>query len=124
MTTSSTGNDLTVIGSTTRSITDQADTDGQVVALWVRSSNSSHTRRARDEDARRFLGFVGKALIGVTVGDLQSYAGELAGSDSTKSRRLNPSSPPIGAPHANLTILAANFRGSAPSRSPTPIVVP
>ena len=36
----------------------------------------------------------------------------------------NPSSPPIGAPHANLTILAANFRGSAPSRSPTPIVVP
>ena len=37
---------------------------------------------------------------------------------------LNPSSPPIGAPHANLTILAANFRGSAPSRSPTPIVVP
>ena len=37
---------------------------------------------------------------------------------------LDPSSPPIGAPHANLTILAANFRGSAPSRSPTPIVVP
>ena len=36
----------------------------------------------------------------------------------------NPSSPPIGAPHANLTILAANFRGSAPSRSPTPLVVP
>ena len=39
-------------------------------------------------------------------------------------RDLGPSSPPIGAPHANLTILAANFRGSAPSRSPTPIVVP
>ena len=40
------------------------------------------------------------------------------------NRAINPSSPPIGAPHANLTILAANFRGSAPSRSPTPIVVP
>ena len=89
MTTSSTGNDLAIIGSTSRSLAGQADTDGQVVALWVRSSNSSHTRRARDEDARRFLGFVGKPLIGVTVGDLQTYAGELVGSDSTKSRRLN-----------------------------------
>ncbi|MEI7609708.1 MAG: tyrosine-type recombinase/integrase, partial [Rhodospirillaceae bacterium] len=89
MTSSDTGNDLTVIGSTTRSITAQAETDAQVVALWLRSSNSSHTRRARGEDARRFMEFVGKPLIGVTVGDLQAYAGELVGSDSTRARRLN-----------------------------------
>ena len=59
-------------------------------------------------------------------GDGRSGPGAVSSSDldPVMSADLNPSSPPIGAPHANLTILAANFRGSAPSRSPTPIVVP
>ena len=66
----------------------QADSDAHLVELWVGSSNSHHTRRARQEDARRFLAFVGKPLIAVTVGDMIGYADSLTGSDSAKARKV------------------------------------
>ena len=70
-------------------MTAQADSDAQVMNLWIRSSNSTHTRRARQEDARRFVSFVGKPLTVISVGDIQAYIAELTGCDGTKARRIN-----------------------------------
>jgi len=67
----------------------QAENEQHLVDLWIASSNSVHTRRARSEDAVRFLGFVAKPLAMVTVGDLYAYADSLSGSDSARARRVN-----------------------------------
>ena len=72
-----------------RAVVRQAHDDAHLVALWVGSSNSAHTRRARSEDAARFLAAVGKPLAVVTVGDLQDYAAALTGSDSARARKVN-----------------------------------
>ena len=88
-----------IVATTSRAITAQAESDGHLVALWVGSSNSPHTRRAREGDARRFLGFVAKPLIAVTVGDLQAYAASLTGSDSSRARKLDHAKSLLGFAH-------------------------
>ena len=83
-----TGTAVAIVETAGRAMTAQAQNDGHLIELWVGSSNSDHTRRARVEDARRFLAFVGKPLTMVTVGDLIGFIDGLAGSDSTKARKV------------------------------------
>ena len=51
----------------------QANTDEQMVALWLNRSSSPRTRRNYLRWASRFLAFTGKPLVAVTVGDLQAF---------------------------------------------------
>jgi len=63
----------------------QADTDAQLLALWLHG-RSNHTQRAYQADAAEFLSFVGKHLHGVTLGDVQAFA------DTLESDGLAPAS--------------------------------
>jgi len=55
----------------------QADTDEQLVELWLHG-RAKHTLRAYARDADRFLDAVGKLLHRVTLGDLQQFSTDLA----------------------------------------------
>ena len=55
----------------------QADTEAQVVAMWLHG-RPARTRKLYGDAYRRFAAHVGKPLERVTVGDLQSYADTLA----------------------------------------------
>lgn len=57
----------------------QADTDQHLIELWLHG-RSRHTQRAYRADAERFLRAVEKRLQQITLGDIQAYAGKLAGS--------------------------------------------
>ncbi len=50
----------------------QADTDAQVLALWLHG-RSKHTIRAYESDAKGFMSCSGKSLHATTLGDIQSY---------------------------------------------------
>jgi integrase/recombinase XerD len=54
----------------------QADTDAQVVALWIHG-RSRHTQRAYRTNAERFLVFASKPLAQVSLGDIQAFADSL-----------------------------------------------
>jgi hypothetical protein len=45
----------------------QADSDAQLVALWIGSHASPHTRRNYQRQADRFLAFVGRPLALVRI---------------------------------------------------------
>lgn len=69
-------------------IVNQADTDGQVLALWLHG-RSKHTQRAYSAKAERFLSFSMKSLVGVSLSDLQSFADSLTGlAQSSKAQTL------------------------------------
>jgi len=69
-------------------ITNQADTDGQVLALWLHG-RSKHTQRAYSAKAERFLSFSMKPLVRVSLRDLQSFADSLTGlAQSSKAQTL------------------------------------
>ena len=57
----------------------QADTDRQLVELWVRRHESPNTRRNYRRQAERFLAFVNRPLAAVRLGDLQAYLATLDG---------------------------------------------
>ena len=59
-------------------------TDEQLIQLWLHGK-SRHTRRYYQRDAQRFRDLVGKSLVEVTLGDLQSFADSLATSDLAPS---------------------------------------
>jgi integrase/recombinase XerD len=65
----------------------QANTDGQMVDLWVRRHESPHTRRNYRRQAERFLGYARRPLASVTVGDLQDYLATLQ--DQAPATRAN-----------------------------------
>ena len=67
----------------------QAETDEQLIALWLHN-RSKHTQRAYRSDVRRFLDFVGKPLGEVTLADVQSFADALAsdGLQPASQRRM------------------------------------
>lgn len=68
----------------------QAETDSQVIALWLNSHTSPHTRRAYSADITRLLTVTGTSLAGITVGHLQAFAAGLAGlSKATQKRAIN-----------------------------------
>ena len=52
----------------------QAETDAQVIALWLHG-RSPHTARAYGADVHAFLAHNGKPLRAVTVGDVQAFGG-------------------------------------------------
>lgn len=54
----------------------QADTDEQVVGLWLHGRGAG-TQTAYRADAIRFLSFAAKPLHGITLGDIQAYADHL-----------------------------------------------
>jgi integrase/recombinase XerD len=63
----------------------QAETDQQLIELWLHG-RSRHTQRAYRRDAERFLCAVEKPLHRITLSDLQGFADQLGQSD------LEPSS--------------------------------
>jgi len=65
----------------------QADTDQQLVNLWLHG-RSPHTQRAYRADVARFLAFVATPLPTVTLGDLQAFADALAQQDLAPSSRV------------------------------------
>lgn len=54
----------------------QAESDQHLIDLWLHG-RSKHTQRAYRADAGRFLEAVAKPLHGITLGDLQQFAGQL-----------------------------------------------
>jgi len=69
----------------------QAETDSQVVALWLNSHTSPHTRRAYAADVNRLMHANDhKVLASITLADLQRFASSLTSlSRSTQRRVLN-----------------------------------
>lgn len=59
--------------------------DEQLIQLWLHGK-SRHTRRYYQKDAQRFRDLIGKPLVQVTLGDLQTFA------DSLETSNLAPSS--------------------------------
>jgi site-specific recombinase XerD len=57
----------------------QADTDRDLIALWVARSASPHTRRNYRRQTTRFLAFVNRPLAAVRLGDVQAYLATLEG---------------------------------------------
>ena len=51
----------------------QADTDAQLIALWLNRSNSPHTRRNYQRHAARFLAILAGPLTTVRLVDVQAY---------------------------------------------------
>jgi integrase/recombinase XerD len=67
----------------------QADTDTQLLALWLHGRPAS-TQGAYNSDVERFLAFVGKPLRSVTLGDVQAFADSLSDkAPSTRARILS-----------------------------------
>jgi integrase/recombinase XerD len=79
------GTGLVPVTTTAVVVPRQAESDQQLIDLWLHG-RSRHTQRAYRRDAERFLRTVGKPLHQITLGDLQHYAGQLVESD------LEPSS--------------------------------
>jgi integrase/recombinase XerD len=67
------------------SIPRQAETDSQVIQLWLHG-RSQHTQRAYQKDVQDFLDSVSKPLHQITLGDLQQY------SDRLQSKEMAPAS--------------------------------
>ena len=57
--------------------TRQADSDDQLIGLWLHG-RPSHTQRAYRAEADRFIGYVEKPLRSVKLIDIQSFADHLA----------------------------------------------
>lgn len=66
----------------------QADSDQELIALWLHG-RSMHTIRSYGRDIARFLGFVQSPLRQVRLGNLQAFSDSLIGlADSSKGRTL------------------------------------
>ena len=63
----------------------QADTDQQLLALWLHN-RSPHTQRAYGKDVSAFLAYVNKSLREITLMYLQAYY------DCLAEQQLSPSS--------------------------------
>src|SRR5258705_2461181 len=69
-------------------IVNQADTDAQVLGLWLHG-RSKHTQRAYSAKADRFLAFAMKPLVRISLGDVQAFADSLTGlAQSSKAQTL------------------------------------
>ncbi len=67
----------------------QAETDEQLIRLWLHGRPAT-TTRAYTADVERFRAFVGNPLMSVTVGDVQAFADSLDGlSDASRARKLS-----------------------------------
>ncbi len=94
----------------------QADSDEQVIALWLHG-RSPHTQRAYAADVASFGSFVEKPLFQVALGDLQAFADSLERlSPASRARRLNAVKSLLGFAQ-RIGYLAFNV--AAPVRTPT-----
>ncbi len=67
----------------------QAETDEQLLRLWLHGRPAT-TTRAYTADVDRFRAFVGKPLQSVTLGDVQAFSDSLDGlSDTSRARKLS-----------------------------------
>lgn len=66
----------------------QADSDEQLVALWLHG-RPSNTVVAYRRDIDRLLAHTGKPLAATTLHDLQNFVDDLSGSDNTRKRTIN-----------------------------------
>ena len=69
----------------------QADSDQQLIALWINSHASEHTRRAYAADVARLLAYTGgKSLAATTLADLQAFAESMSAlSAGSRKRTIN-----------------------------------
>src|SRR5215470_11471330 len=63
----------------------QADTDAQVVELWLHG-RSRHTQRAYRASVERFFAYIPKTLRQVSLGDVQAWSDSLSDSLADSSR--------------------------------------
>ena len=78
-----------VLASSGDGITSQADSDEQLLALWLHG-RSPATQRAYRSDSNRFLRFVGKPLRSIKLPDVQAFADSIADrAPATQSRAIN-----------------------------------
>jgi integrase/recombinase XerD len=63
----------------------QADTDAQLIELWLHG-RSGNTQAAYQHDIARFFSFVGKSIPAITLRDFQNFADAIQGSVGTKRR--------------------------------------
>ena len=66
----------------------QADSEAQLLALWLHGRPAT-TARAYRREAARFLAFVGKPLRQVKLGDVQAFADSVTGKPATAARAVN-----------------------------------
>src|SRR5690348_13088335 len=66
-------------------LTNQAETDCQLIELWPHG-RSSHTQRAYRRDIRRFQAFFSNSLAQVTLKDFHGFADSLVCAVSSKRR--------------------------------------
>lgn len=69
----------------------QAESDQQLIALWINSHASEHTRRAYAADVARLLAYTGgKSLAATTLADLQAFAESMSAlSAGSRKRTIN-----------------------------------
>lgn len=70
---------LVPVAVTTLVVPQQADSDQHLIELWLHG-RSRHTIRAYRANAEKFVATVQKPLQRITLGDIQEYANQLAGS--------------------------------------------
>lgn len=66
-----------------------ANTDHELVALWLGGRHSAHTRRSYAHVVENFMAAVRKPLRAVTVADVQGFAAGLGGAESSKATRIS-----------------------------------
>jgi len=73
-------NELTTAARPGELLPRQAESDQQLIDLWLHG-RSRHTQRAYQSDAERFMAVVQKPLHRVTLGDLQAFASAISESE-------------------------------------------
>ena len=78
-----------VLASSRDGLTSQADSDEQLLALWLHG-RSAATQRAYSSDSTRFLRFVGKPLRSIKLADVQAFADSMSDrAPATRARAIN-----------------------------------
>ena len=78
-----------VLASSAGGLASQADSDEQLLALWLHG-RSPATQRAYRSDSTRFLRFVGKPQRSIKLADVQAFADSISDrAPATRSRAIN-----------------------------------
>jgi integrase/recombinase XerD len=79
--------EIVLVDSVPRFLAAQAQTDPELLNLWLHG-RSIHTQHAYRKDVTRFFQFVGKPLQQVTLSDFQQYIDSLSGAVASKRRTI------------------------------------
>lgn len=80
--------DLALLPRTETTLVPQADTDAQLIEMWLHG-RGAHTQRAYRADVNRFLALVKKPLRQVTLRDCQTFVDSLEGQSNTQKRTIS-----------------------------------